>query len=132
MSKEKVALLLLPEHIGITHHIVGTLHINKPKKDVQFDQFSFSSSTLKKHFGDLSKQVSDALFSFCDETIFGVQDAHQQKIKQQKSGLDRDKVFKNMMQRYLHQSLQRLKPFSGQLKWYHSVRQGNNRNKLAP
>ena len=132
MSKEKVALLLLPEHIGITHHIVGTLHINKSKKDVQFDQFSFSSSTLKKHFGDLSKQVSDALFSFCDETIFGVQDAHQQKIKQQKSGLDRDKVFENMMQRYLHQSLQRLKPFSGQLKWYHSVRQGNNRNKLAP
>ena len=132
MSEEKVALLLLPENIGNSHHILGTLHISKTNKGILLDEHNFSEKELKKHFGTFPKPIKEALASFCDEVIFEIEDVHQQKIKQQKSGVDREKVFQNMMQRYLQQSLLKLMPFSGELKWYHSIMQDTNRKKLSP
>ena len=82
MSEEKVALLLLPENIGNSHHILGTLHISKTNKGILLDEHNFSEKELKKHFGTFPKPIKEALASFCVEVIFEIEDVHQQKIKQ--------------------------------------------------
>ena len=111
MSEEKVALLLLPEHVGKTHHIIGTLHIRKTKNGILLSDSILSINEWKKYFGVFPKHLKDALAAFCDERIFEIEAQNEQKIKQQKAGGDRDKLFETIMQRYLHQSLLNLRLF---------------------
>lgn len=132
MNEEKVALLLLPEHVGKTHHIIGTLHIRKTKNGILLSDYVLSVNEWKKYFGGFPKHLQEAVAAFCDERIFEIQVLNEQKIKQQKVSGDRDKLFETMMQRYLHQSLLNLKLFVEMVSCYHSVSQGKSRNKLAP
>ena len=132
MAGEKVALLLLPGEIIDTHTIIASIHIIKTAKSIDLDVHELSARELRIFYPILPKQVKDCLLPFCWERIFETQQAAKQRISQRKAGVSTSITIRNAMIRHLHELLQTLKPYTGMVKWYHKINQGQGKYKTAP
>lgn len=120
-NDQKNVLLLQPHRLLSDRGLFECLQISKTGGIPKYENSELNSTELNKNFTTLPKEVKDALLWFGKEKIGQIKDDIQKKFTLQRAGIPYEQYHKNAYIRRLHECMERVKPFTGLVKWYHKV-----------
>ncbi len=130
MSKQtnKVALVLLPDEMIESYFIVQSIHIIKTEKSIDTATYDLDKKELANYFSALPKAIQDTLILFSEKAILNEWQYCKQRYAKQRAGKSIEIFTQNSMLRYLHDVLNRLKPFFPALSFYHKTLSANKKS----
>ncbi len=133
-TKEEVksVLLLSPQRLLEDHQVLGSLQITRSAKGINYTNRELDQQEIKRSWESLPKPAKDLLTALSREGIQSLTGQVKQRYAIKRAGISFDIFYKNTMLRELHGILERMKPFSPLVKWYHTIRTDKASYKTAP
>jgi superfamily II DNA or RNA helicase len=131
-NEQKNVLLLQPHRLLSDHNLLECLQITKQGNIPKYENSELTSAELNKSFPKLPKEVKDVLLWFSKERIAGMRDDIQKKFTLQRAGVSYETYYKTAITRRLHECMERMKPFTVLVKWYHKIPGEKGHFKTAP
>ena len=131
-NEQKNVLLLQPHRLLSDHNLLECLQITKQGNVPKYENTELTSTELNKNFPKLPKEVKDVLLWFSKERIGGMRDDIQKKFTLQRAGVSYETYYKTAITRRLHECMERMKPFTVLVKWYHKIPGEKGHFKTAP
>lgn len=120
-TDQKNVLLLQPHCLLSGYKLFECLQITKAGGILKYESSELNSTEISKYFAALPKEAKDTLLLFSKERLGLVKDEIHKKFTLQRAGISYEQYQKNAFTRRLHECMERLKPFTALIKWYHKV-----------
>ncbi|GEO11330.1 DEAD/DEAH box helicase [Segetibacter aerophilus] len=120
--EKKIAILLSPHELDSKFRLLESLHIQKSDKGIEYDLFDLHNKELNKNYLHLPEVVRDLLVHFSPDAFTKFQYKVGQPFLDKKPTDAELNLILTTTHRHFHQLFDKLKPFSGLLKWYHRTR----------
>jgi superfamily II DNA or RNA helicase len=137
-SALKTVLLLSPHRLPEGPVIVESLHVIRDgtkmggAETTRFEIEALDQGELVRHYASLPKVVMELLLGFSRNGMDRMGSEIQKRFTAQRAGLAFEPYYRNAMSRKVHELMDRLKPFTSLLKWYHKKPTGTGRFTMAP
>ena len=131
-QEQKTVVLLSPHRLLTDYLLLSALHIIKAPGKVEYKEEELSHAVLRHHFTEYAKPARDTLAWFNPNGVQVIIDDIKKKFTSQKAGVPFEPYFNSAITRRLHELINGLKPFAGDIKWYHKLEIEKGRYKTAP
>jgi SNF2 family DNA or RNA helicase len=131
-NEHKTVLLLSPHRLLSDYQVLESLHITKSKTGTEFKDFELLPAEINSYYYRLPQQAKDTLPKFNKAAVAGFQDEIKKKFSTQKTGVNYNTYYQQVMKRKMHELLENLKPYATMVSWYHRLKSGNARFVTGP
>jgi superfamily II DNA or RNA helicase len=131
-SEHRTVLLLSPQRILTDHVILESLHIHKNGRAVDYVVNDLDSSELRRFYASFPPAARSALVVFSKEVMAERVATVKRRHAAQRAGIAFDNYYRSAMLRELHECLDKLRRFAESTRWYHKIKQADDKFKTGP
>ena len=130
--EHRTVLLLSPQRLLKDHVVLESLHIHKNGRSVDYVVSDLNNSELRRFYTGFPAASKSILSVFSKESIDEKVAAIKKRHAAQRAGVAFDVYYRSAILRELHECFDKLRRIADSVKWYHKIKQTDDKFKTGP